>query len=224
MWDTVSHLDVCNRNWVQHGASVWVLRPDFEVSERVTEADRLSQGEVLSFRVGDIALRLWTRGQRSPLTPRGGLRLSIKSAGPILVGEVPAIDLPTVGTTFWVRPPVTWRAHERRRAFRVPVHTYAQVWLEGEEEPLVRRVIDLSVTGCALEGVPARVGESVRLTIELAPVTPSLTLQARVVRQDSAALGAYSGLEFQADKAAQDVLLQYLLHVSARHLMSALRR
>jgi hypothetical protein len=220
----VSHLDVCNRNWVQAGASVWLLRPDARPEAGVREEDRVGQGEILAFRVGDMALRLWTRSLHTPRTASGGLRLSIKSTGPVLVGEVSLIDLPTVGTTFWVRPPAAWTAYERRRAFRVPVNAFARVWLPGEKEALVRRVVDLSVAGARLEGIPARLDERVRLELELAPVRPVLEVEATVRRQESAAMGAYTGVEFSLAPGQEEVILQYLLHVSARHLISALTR
>lgn len=224
----VSHVEVLARRWVQPGASVWLVRPAAGTERPIVEEDRLGQGEILAFRVGDVGLRFWTRRAEAALTDSGGLRLSVKSAGPVLVGEVAIIDLPTVGSAFWVGPPVVWTAWDRRRAFRMPVHTYCQVQLgQGEaasDEPLVRKVVNLSTTGAAIEGVPARLGDEVRLILELAPVAPPLALRARVVRQESAAMGAHTALEFQADEADQAVLLQYLLWVSARHLVSALRR
>ncbi len=219
----VSHVDVLGRGWVETGASVWILRPDAVGGVETAREARLGEGEIVAFRVGDLGLRLWLRLPGPALTPDGCLRLSIKSVGPLLVGDAPTIDLPQVGVVFWLRPPMVWLAHERRRAFRTPVETYCQVWLDGVEEPFVRRVINLSTCGAAIEGVPARLGEALRLSLELGPVAPPVALRARVVRQESAAMGAHTALEFEADAAAQAVLLQYLLRVSARHLGSALR-
>lgn len=227
MADRLSHVEVLRRNWMHVGASVWLIRPGAGLERPVTEEDRVGEGEALAFHIGDIGLRLWTRRAEAALTG-GGLRVSIKSAGPVLVGEIGVTSLPALGQAAWARPPAFWLAWERRRAFRVAVHTYCQVRLSGQvaldEEPLVRRVVNLSTTGAAIEGIPARVGDEATVVLELAPVAPPVTLQVRVVRQESAAMGAHTALAFQPDEAAQAALLQYLLAVSARHLASALRR
>ncbi len=225
--DAVSHVDVLSRQWVRAGASLWLLAPEGGVGALPREEDRVGQGEIVACRIGDIAVRLWVRLPDARLTHSGGLRVSIKSSGPVLVGEVTPIDLPAVGPTFWARPPLVWIAWERRRAFRVRVHTFCQIWLPAtgsKDEPLVRRVIDLSTTGMAIESVPGRVGDEVRLVLELAPVAAPLALAGRIVRQESVAVGADTAIAFVPGDAARGVLLQYLLTVSARHLGSALRR
>lgn len=229
-WSRISHMEACQRNLVPPGASVWVLRPGTATEPRegepdegdVDDGDRVGQGEAVSFRPADMAWRLWTLDSARPAVVRGRLRLSVKSTGALLVGDVDAVDAPRVGVTQWGRPPATWRTLERRRAFRVAVSIYAGVWREDGQGPVVRRVVNLSVGGCALEGIPARVGERVTLSLDLQPVSGEFRTAGRVVRQDGPPLGGYTGIRFDEADAAQPALLQYLLMVSGRQLREVL--
>lgn len=192
-----------------------------------TPADEVGpsqNGEIVAPRPTELALRLWQRVPGLEPGRPATLRIEVEHHSALYFADAGPVEPPYPGETFWAPAPFEWTRVDRPRAYRLTVDVPVRVFLAGQSEPSVRRLVDLSAAGCRIEPLAVDVGTVVELRFGLAPSTLEMAVRARVVRAGGGAPDAWTGLAFvDLDNAGEERINRFLLDEQRRHLGTRLR-
>ncbi len=184
-----------------------------------------ANGEIVAPMASELAMRLW---ERVPGIDGGHmvmLRVQVENDAALFLADVGPVEPPSPGETFWASVPFEWIRLNRRGAYRLDVDLPVLILLPGMPNPVLRRMLDLSVGGCRVEAVAARPGDVVQLRFGLMPIAREVVARARVVRTGKSRGVEWTALEFQDLVAAdRDRLVRYMLDEQRRLLAQRLRR
>ncbi len=184
-----------------------------------------ANGEIVAPMATELAMRLW---ERVPGLDGGHmvmLRVQVENDAALFLADVGPVEPPQPGETFWASVPFEWIRLNRRGAYRLDVDMPVLILLPNMPNPVLRRMLDLSVGGCRVEAVTARAGDIVQLRFGLMPVAREMVLRARVVRSGKSAGVEWTAMEFQdVIGADRDRIVRYMLDEQRRLLSERLRR
>ncbi len=176
-------------------------------------------GEIVAPRPSELALRLW---QRVPgLTPGrlAPLRIAVEHHTAVYFAESSPVEPPYPGETFWAPVPLEWTRVDRRLAYRLPVDVPVRVHLPGTSVPALRRLLDLSASGCRVERLTAETGTEVEMRFGLLPSAVEMRLRARVVHSGGQPPETWTALTFvDLDSANEERISRFLLDEERRRL------
>lgn len=189
------------------------------------EESGFANGEIIAPMASELALRLWERVPGIDSGHMVMLRVQVENDDALFLADVGPVEPPSPGETFWVAVPFEWIRLNRRGTYRLAVDLRVLVLLPGMPNPVLRRMLDLSVGGCRVEAVPAHTGDLVQLRFGLMPVAREVVVRARVVRRGKTRGVEWTAVEFQDQIAAdRDRLVRYMLDEQRRLLAQRLRR
>ncbi len=196
----------------------------------VIDADESGQpamrnGEIVAPRSSEIALRLW---QRIPGVEPGQLttlRIEVEHHSALYFANAGPVEPPYPGETFWAPAPLEWSRVDRRRAYRLEVDLPVRVFVPGSPVPALRRLLDLSASGCRVEPLAVDIGAEVEVRFGLLPTAMEVIVRARVVRTGGTPSSSWTALAFVGlDSAGEERITRFLLDQQRRELASRLSR
>ena len=186
---------------------------------------QFANGEIVAAMATELALRVW---ERVPGLQGGHmvmLRVQVENDAALFLADVGPVEPPAPGETFWASVPFEWIRLNRRGSFRLDVDLPVLILLPGMSNPVLRRMLDLSQTGCRVEAVASHLDDIVQLRFGLMPVAREIVLRARVVRTGKSGGVEWTALEFQDIVAAdRDRLVRYMMDEQRRLFAQRLRR
>lgn len=185
----------------------------------------VANGEVVAAMARELALRVW---EHVPGTTAGRvamLRVQVEHDAALYLADVGPVETPSPGETFWAAVPFEWTRLNRRGAYRLDVDLPVLIHIPGSAHPVLRRMLDLSATGCRVEAVNARPDEVVQLRFGLMPVAREIIAAARVVRSGKKGGTEWTAMEFvDLTGADRDRIVRYMFEEQTRLLAQRLRR
>jgi hypothetical protein len=186
--------------------------------------DMFANGEIVAAMATELAMRVWERIPGVTGTHMAMLRVQVEHESALYLADVGPVEPPAPGETFWTPVPFEWTRLNRRGAYRLDVDLPVLILQPGMSNPVLRRMLDLSVTGCRVEAVSAQPGEILQLRFGLMPVAREIVVRARVVRSGKSRGVQWTALEFlDIVPADQDRLVRYMLDEQRRLLAERLR-
>lgn len=179
------------------GTSLRVTRADETPIEQQLDVANAAHGELVAAMSREIALRVW---DPIPGVNRGDhvtLRVGIESEGSFFLADVGPADIPSQGEIFWADVPSEWLRVDRRQSYRLEIDLQVEVHTPGATLPVLRRMLDLSLTGCRLEAVASPIGTRVVLRFGIEPVASEVSVPGRVVRTNDGGASSWSAVVFE---------------------------
>ncbi len=221
--ETVTYESLTRSRRLVPGASLRVTRADETPIERQIDVENPARGELVAAMTREIALRLW---DSVPYVNRGDtvrLRVGIEADGSFFLADVGPAEIPARGEIFWADVPTEWLRVDRRRSYRLEIDLPVEIHSRGASLPVLRRMLDLSLSGCRVEAISSPIGSHVDVRFGIAPVANEMNVSGRVVRTSVGPTSSWSAIEFD-DLAGLDSerLRRFLFEQERLRLMSRL--
>jgi len=207
------------------GSILRVTRTDDTPLETQVDVPNPARGELVAAMSREIALRLW---DPVPGVNRGDhvrLRVGVESEGSFFLADVGPAEIPARGEIFWADVPSEWLRVDRRRGYRLDVDLPVEIRTAGGGLPVLRRMLDLSTSGCRIEAISSPVGSRVELRFAIEPVASEIVVTGRVVRTSESGSSSWSAIAFEDLPTPQvERLSRFLFERERVRLMSRLPR
>lgn len=189
------------------------------------EDAHFANGEVVAAMATELAMRLWERVPGATSGHMVTLRVQAENDAALFLADVGPVEPPAPGETFWAPVPFEWIRLNRRNAYRLDVDLPVRILQPGMPNPVLRRMLDLSVSGCRVEAVVAKSDDVLQLRFGLLPVAREVVVRGRVVRTGKSGGVEWTAVEFVDLAAAdQDRLVRFMLESQRQLLAQRLRR
>lgn len=201
------------------GASLRITRADDTPIQDQIDVPNPARGELVAAMSREIALRLW---DLVPGVSRGDhvlLRVGVESDGCFFLADVGPADIPSRGEIFWADVPMEWTRVDRRRSYRLEIDLAVEIHTEGTSLPVLRRMLDLSLSGCRVEAISSPIGSRVRLSFGIEPIASEVSLAGRVVRTSGIGPSSWSAIQFDEPPASDAERLRRFLFERERAIL-----
>ena len=189
------------------------------------EERHFANGEVVAAMATELAMRLWERVPGATSGHLITLRVQVENDAALFLADVGPVEPPAPGETFWAPVPFEWIRLNRRGAYRMEVDLPVRILQPDNPNPVLRRMLDLSVGGCRIEAVSAQPNDILQLRFGLLPIAREVIVRGRVVRSGKARGTEWTAVEFiDLVPADQDRLVRFMLESQRRLLAQRLRR